>query len=141
MLGSYVTKSTDETKELASQFTKDISQSDVIALIGDLGTGKTAFTQGLAKEMGVQESVGSPTFKLISEYQGVSSLLYHIDCYRLENVQQFINIGGEEYITSVNGVTVIEWADIIEEILPISTIKIHFKRIASEHNHREIIIS
>jgi len=141
MLGRYITKSSNQTKELASKFAKDISQGDVIALIGDLGTGKTAFTQGLAKAIGVQESVGSPTFKLISEYQGVSFLLYHIDCYRLKNVQQFINIGGEEYIASVNGVTVIEWADIIEEILPIDTIKIHFKRIVGDPNHREIIIS
>jgi len=141
MLGYYVTKSPDETKELASQFAKDISQGDVIALIGDLGTGKTAFTQGLAKAIGVHESVGSPTFKLISEYQGVSFLLYHIDCYRLKNVQQFINIGGEEYITSVNGITVIEWADIIEEILPDDTIKIHFERIVGDANHRKIIIS
>ena len=141
MLGRYVTKSPNQTKELASKVAKDISQGNVIALIGDLGTGKTAFTQGLAKTIGVQESVGSPTFKLISEYQGISFLLYHIDCYRLKNVQQFINIGGEEYIDSVEGVTVIEWADIIEDILPDKTIKIHFKRIASEPDHREILIS
>ena len=141
MFGRYITKSPDETKELASKFTKDISQRDVIALIGDLGTGKTAFTQGFAKAIGVQESVGSPTFKLISEYQGINFSLYHIDCYRLKNVQQFINIGGEEYIVSANGVTIIEWADIIEEILPDDTIKIHFKRIVGHPNHREIIIS
>ena len=141
MVGNYITKSLDQTKELALKVAKDIYQGDVIALIGDLGTGKTAFTQGLAKAIGVQESVGSPTFKLISEYQGVSFLLYHIDCYRLKNVQQFINIGGDEYIDSVDGVTVIEWADIIEEILPDDTIKIQFKRIVGDPNHREIIIS
>ena len=141
MVGNYITKSLDQTKELALKVAKDISQGDVIALIGDLGAGKTAFTQGLAKAIGVQESVGSPTFKLISEYQGVSFLLYHIDCYRLKNVRQFINIGGEEYIDSIDGVTVIEWADIIEDILPDNTIKIHFKRIASEPDHREILIS
>ena len=121
MLGSYITESVDQTKELAAKFAKGISKGDVIALIGDLGTGKTVFTQGLAKAIGIQESVGSPTFKLVSEYQGVCFSLYHIDCYRLKNVQQFINIGGEEYITSVNGVTVIEWADIIKEILPNDT--------------------
>ncbi len=141
MQGHYTTKSLEQTKELASKFAKDISQGDVIALIGDLGAGKTAFTQGLAKAIGVQEAVGSPTFKLISEYQGESYFLYHIDCYRLENVQQFINIGGDEYIASDNGVTVIEWADIIENILPDDTIKIHFKRIVGEHDQREIIIS
>jgi len=141
MVGTYITKSPDQTKELASKFAKSISQGDIIALIGDLGTGKTAFTQGFAKAIGIEEAVGSPTFKLISEYQGISFLLYHIDCYRLENVQQFVNIGGDEYLASVNGVTVIEWADIIEEILPVNTIKIHFKRKAGNPDHRELIVS
>jgi tRNA threonylcarbamoyladenosine biosynthesis protein TsaE len=141
MVGNYITKSPDQTKELASKVAKSISQGDIIALIGDLGTGKTAFTQGFAKAIGIEETVGSPTFKLISEYQGISFLLYHIDCYRLENVQQFVNIGGDEYLASVNGVTVIEWADIIEEILPVNTIKIHFKRKAGNPDHRELIVS
>ncbi len=137
----YITKSLDETKQLAAKITKAVSSGNIIVLIGDLGTGKTAFTQGFAKAMGIKETVGSPTFKLISEYKGVKYLLYHIDCYRLKNAQQFINIGGEEYLAPDKGVTLIEWADIIEEILPKDTIKIIFKRIESNHNHREITIS
>ncbi len=137
----YITKSLDETKQLAAKITKAVSSGNIIVLIGDLGTGKTAFTQGFAKAMGIKETVGSPTFKLISEYKGVKYLLYHIDCYRLKNAQQFINIGGEEYLAPDKGVTLIEWADIIEEILPKDTIKIIFKRIDSNPNHREITIS
>ncbi len=137
----YITKSLDETKQVAAKITKGVSAGNVIALIGDLGAGKTAFTQGFAKAMGIKETVGSPTFKLISEYKGVKYLLYHIDCYRLKNAQQFINIGGEEYLAPDKGVTLIEWADIIEEILPKDTIKILFKRIDSNPNHREITIS
>jgi tRNA threonylcarbamoyladenosine biosynthesis protein TsaE len=140
MLGTYITESLDETKELAAKIAKEVVIGNVIALIGDLGTGKTAFTQGFAKAMGIKEAVGSPTFKLISEYEGRVSWLYHIDCYRLKDAQQFINIGGEEYLASDKGITLIEWADIIEEILPNDTIMINFKRIAGKSNHREIII-
>lgn len=141
MLGTFITKSLDETKELAAEIAEKISVGNVIALIGNLGTGKTVFAQGFAKTIGITETVGSPTFKLISEYVGVKYLLYHIDCYRLKNAQQFINIGGEEYLASDRGVTLIEWADIIEEILPKDTIIIKFKRISGKSNHREIIIS
>ena len=140
MLGTFITKSLDETKELAAKFAKEVVTGNVIALIGDLGTGKTAFAQGFSKALGIKEAVGSPTFKLISEYEGRVSWLYHIDCYRLKDAQQFINIGGEEYLAPVNGITLIEWADIIEEILPNDTIMINFKRIVGKSNHREIII-
>lgn len=141
MLGTFITKSLDETKELAAKIAEEISGENVIALIGELGTGKTAFAQGFAKAMGIKEAVGSPTFKLISEYEGKKSWLYHIDCYRLKNAQQFINIGGEEYLVPDKGITLIEWADIIKEILPNNTIVINFKRIIGKSNHREIIIS
>jgi tRNA threonylcarbamoyladenosine biosynthesis protein TsaE len=140
MFGTFITKSLDETKELATKIAKEVSVGNVIALIGDLGTGKTAFSQGFAKAMGIKETVGSPTFKLISEYAGIKYLLYHIDCYRLKNAQQYINIGGEEYLVPDKGVTLIEWADIIEEILPKDAIRIKFKRIFGKSNHREIII-
>ena len=130
-----------DTRALAAKVAQDITIGTIIALIGDLGTGKTAFTQGFAKEMGITEAVGSPTFKLVSEYFGKENYLYHIDCYRLKNEQQFINIGGEEYLNPVKGITVIEWADIIEEILPNNTIFINFKRIPSNSDYREIVIN
>jgi len=141
MLDTCITKSPYETKELATKVAKNIAIGTVIALIGDLGAGKTAFTQGFAKAMGIKEAVGSPTFKLVSEYEGQEHWLYHIDCYRLKNAQQFMNIGGEEYLDPMNGITLIEWADIIEEILPHDTIMINFKRIAGKFNYREITIS
>ena len=70
MFDTYLTKSVDETKELAKKIAKNISIGSVVALIGDLGTGKTAFTQGFAKTMGIKETVGSPTFKLVRMYEG-----------------------------------------------------------------------
>ena len=141
MLGTFITKSLGETQELATRVAKNIVIGTVVALIGDLGTGKTAFTQGFAKAMGIKEAVGSPTFKLISEYESKKTLLYHIDCYRLKNAQQFMNIGGEEYLNPIKGITLIEWADIIKEVLPYNTIFINFKRITGKFNSREIIIS
>ena len=140
IFGTFLTKSLDETKELAAKIANVVTVGNVTALIGDLGTGKTVFAQGFAKAMGIKESVGSPTFKLISEYEGKKSWLYHIDCYRLKNAQQFINIGGEEYLSPDIGITIIEWADIIQEILPNDTIMINFKRIIGKSNYREIII-
>ncbi len=141
MLGKYLTKSLDETQELATKVAKNIAIGTVVALIGDLGTGKTAFTQGFAKAIGIKEAVGSPTFKLVSEYEGTEHWLYHIDCYRLKNAQQFMNIGGEEYLDPIKGITLIEWADIVEEILPSDTLFINFKRIIGKSNYREIIIN
>ncbi len=141
ILGTFITKSLNETEQLAAKIAKGVLAGNVIALIGDLGTGKTVFAQGFAKAMGIKEVVGSPTFKLISEYKGSKLWLYHIDCYRLKNSQQFINIGGEEYLVPDEGITLIEWANIIERILPKYTIRINFKRITGKSNHREIIIS
>ncbi len=141
MFGKHITKSLKETQQLAAKVVKDIPPNTVIGLIGNLGTGKTAFAQGFAKAMGVDEAVGSSTFKLISEYKGSKFWLYHIDCYRLNNSQQFINIGGVEYLTPSTGFTLIEWADIIEDILPKNSIIINFSRVINEPECREIIIS
>jgi tRNA threonylcarbamoyladenosine biosynthesis protein TsaE len=109
-------------------------------LIGNLGTGKTTFVQGLAMAIGIKERVGSPTFKLVSEYEGKDYFLYHIDAYRLEGVNDFLNIGGEEYLKPTKGITLIEWADIIEEIFDDSTIRINFSRIEDNPNSRKIAI-
>ena len=141
MEGKHIIKSLEGTKKLAEMVSNNVKIGDVLALMGNLGTGKTTFTQGFAQAVGISESVGSPTFKLISEYKGDDIWLYHIDSYRLENSQQFINIGGEEYLQNENGVTIIEWADIIEDILPENTIYIRFKRIVDSPEYREIIIS
>jgi len=139
--GKHFIRSLEETKIFAEMVSENVKKGDVLALIGNLGTGKTTFTQGFANAIGVDESVGSPTFKLISEYKSNKFWLYHIDCYRLDNSQQFINIGGGEYLHNENGVTLIEWADIIEDVLPQETIFIRFKRIVDNPNRREITIS
>ena len=140
MTETIIVKSVKDTIELSRKIASNASTGEVYALIGNLGTGKTTFTQGFAEAIGISESVGSPTFKLISEYKGTDIWLYHIDCYRLESPQQFINIGGEEYLENPNGVTLIEWADIIEQVLPKKTIYIQFYRMSGKTEYREITI-
>ena len=133
-------QSVDDTYYLARKFAQSISKGNVIALIGNLGTGKTTFTKGLAKALGILENVGSPTFKLVSEYVGTDSVLYHIDAYRLEGSKDFLNIGGEEYLTTEDGITVIEWADIIGDILDDDVIQVKFARVQNNSEARRIEI-
>ena len=133
-------QSVDDTYYLARKFAQSISKGNVIALIGNLGTGKSTFTKGLAKALGILENVGSPTFKLVSEYLGTDSVLYHIDAYRLDGSKDFLNIGGEEYLTTEDGITVIEWADIIGDILDDDVIQVKFARIQNNSEARQIEI-
>ena len=129
-----------DTYYLAKKFSQNISNGNIIALMGNLGTGKTTFTKGLAEALGILETVGSPTFKLVSEYVGTHSVLYHIDAYRLKGSNDFLNIGGEEYLTSEDGITVIEWADIIGDILDDNVIHVEFNRIQNNSEARQIKI-
>ena len=135
-----VTNSVGETQSFASKFAPNIKNGSVIALIGDLGSGKTSFTQGFAKGLDIDQHIGSPTFKLVSEYIGSKYKLYHADCYRLKNSNDFLNFGGENLLIPIDGVTIIEWADIIKEILPEHTIIINFDRTKKDLNHRVLKI-
>ena len=132
--------SVDETQAFASNYAKDIANGKVIALIGDLGTGKTTFSQGFAHGMGIDEHVISPTFKLVSEYHG-ERILYHIDCYRMESEKDFLNIGGEEFILSNNSITLIEWADRLKSLWSEDWIFIYFSLIDNKSSSRMIKIS
>ena len=132
--------SVKETQEFASDYAKNIDNGKVIGLIGDLGTGKTTFTQGFAHGLGIKEQVISPTFKLVSEYQGDRNL-YHIDCYRMESTKDFLNIGGEEFILSDDSITLIEWANRIKSIWSEDWIFIYFSLINNQSNSRMIKIS
>ena len=103
-----------------------------------MGTGKTTFTKGFAKQLGIKDHVTSPTFKLISEYQTTNYILYHIDAYRMDGPSDFLNIGGEEYLTSKNNITIIEWGDLLKDLLPSRTITVNFTRIISPKESRNI---
>lgn len=132
-----LSKSPQETKDIARKFGRTLKKGDVVALIGELGSGKTCFTQGLMKGLGVKvNKITSPSFVLINEYKGRLPI-YHFDIYRLNNIQEVVDLGYEEYFYG-NGVTIIEWADKIEELLPKRCIRVNLK-IVSE-NERKISI-
>ena len=90
--------SVKETQKFASEFSKTIEIGSIISLNGGLGAGKTTFAQGFAQGMGVKQHVGSPTFKLVSEYSGEKMKLFHVDCYRLSGIDDFLNMGGENLL-------------------------------------------
>ena len=135
----FKSQSERQTMNFALNFSKNIQRGSTIALIGSLGSGKTVFAKGFAKGLKIKENVGSPTFKIISEYIGIPHNLYHIDSYRLNGASDFLKIGGEEYLNQDKGVTIIEWADLIDDILPEKTILITFERLDRE-NDRQIKI-
>ncbi len=110
----FISTQPEDTKDFAKRLAALLKEGDVIALEGDLGAGKTTFTKGLAEGLGITRNVNSPTFTIIKEYQGRLPL-YHMDVYRVEDA--FEDLGFEEYFEG-NGVTVVEWAHLIEAQLP-----------------------
>ena len=110
-------KSPEDTFQIGMRLGKLAEAGDVYTLTGDLGVGKTVFTKGFAKGLGIEESVNSPTFTILQIYEGGRLPLYHFDVYRIGSVEEMEETGYEEYIMG-DGVSLIEWADLIEEILP-----------------------
>lgn len=123
-----ITHSTEETARLAERLATFVEAGTVITLNGDLGAGKTTFTKGFAKGLGVKRNVNSPTFTIMKQYQGRLPL-YHMDVYRLEETGD--DIGLEEYILG-DGVAVVEWSNLIEESLPTERLAITIERVGDE---------
>lgn len=121
------TKSPEETQALGEKLGRELKAGDVVALIGDLGTGKTCLTQGIARGIGIapNEIVSSPSYILINEYDGKIPI-YHIDLYRLETSAEIAELGLGEYMNS-DGICIIEWAERMEDGLPDTCMKIHIE--------------
>ena len=111
------TRSAKETFLLGEKIGKEARAGQVYTLIGDLGVGKTVFTQGMAKGLGIKEPVSSPTFTIVQVYEEGRLPFYHFDVYRIGDVEEMDEIGFDDYIYG-DGVSLIEWANLIEEILP-----------------------
>lgn len=130
----------EDTYQLGVALGEKAKQGEVYCLSGDLGVGKTLFTQGFAKGLGVEDSVNSPTFTIVQEYDGSVFPFYHFDVYRISEVEEMDEIGYEDYFYG-DGVCLIEWAEMIDEILPKErtwiTIK---KRLEKGFDYREISI-
>ena len=129
-----ITQSTGETKRLAYKIARKLKLGDVVALYGDLGSGKTTFTRFLVEGLGMENRVQSPTFVIARKYGNVN----HVDLYRLSSEEEVRDIGIEEMINDKNTVTVIEWPELAEKFLPKNTIKIYFEYV--DENTRKITI-
>ena len=119
---SFTTGSSEQTERFGEALSKYLEAGTVIALDGDLGAGKTCLTRGIAKGMGSEDPVASPTFTIVNEYSGGRLMLFHFDTYRLSGEDDFYASGFDEYFTK-DGVCVIEWGGVIEGALPKDTMK------------------
>ena len=122
----FISHSENDTIKFAEDFAAKLNNHSIIVLSGDLGSGKTKFTEGLLKHFGLANEISSPTFTIVNEYDTKDFKIYHFDLYRLSDIDEFYAIGGEEYLQ--NGICIFEWGEMIEEILPTSYIKISFSR-------------
>ena len=120
-----------ETEQIGEAIGRAAEPGTVVTLIGDLGTGKTTLTKSIARGLGVTETVTSPTFNIIREYKTGRIPLYHFDVYRIGDPDEMFELGYEEYFYG-DGICVVEWADIIEELLPEDAVIIRIERGADE---------
>ena len=135
------THSSAETKNLAAKISTSLKGGEVLALYGELGSGKTTFTQGLLAALGIKQRLTSPTFVIYKHYKlktgsGKFKVLNHVDCYRLEGPKDLTGIDLSEIVSDPTAITVIEWPERIEEILPKEVIKVRFETISE--NERKI---
>ena len=118
--GVFEVNSAEETLNLGVEFAKNSCPGTVIALIGDLGVGKTVFTKGVARGLDIKDHVTSPTFTILESYYGGKMPLHHFDVYRIGDVEEMEEVGFDDCVYS-EGVTIVEWAGIIEDIIPAGT--------------------
>ena len=140
----YLLNNINDTKKFAISFAKTINKPVVIALIGDLGSGKTLFVKEICNYFGVKEDVISPTFNIIKTYKTHKNTrikyINHFDVYRIKSEEELTDIGFDDYIYDQNSINLIEWADLILDSLPITTLYINFKKDIKDTNKREVII-
>jgi tRNA threonylcarbamoyladenosine biosynthesis protein TsaE len=130
-----ISHSAEQTFRAGEAVAGRVRPGDVLALVGDLGAGKTQWVAGLAAGLGSEAAVTSPTFTLIHEYGGGRLPLYHVDCYRLERAEELLGIGLDDYLDG-RGVLAIEWADKFPELLPATARWVRFR--ICEGDEREI---
>ncbi len=121
-------------KKLAVQIASKLNIGDIIVLTGELGSGKTKFTEGFLSYFNLDKEISSPTFTIVNEYKNSNISIFHFDVYRLEDVDEFYAIGGDEYFNS--GISIIEWGELIKDALPKDYIEIVFHKDDNDENLR-----
>lgn len=133
-MSTFISTSREETEKFAQKFAKTLRAGDVVLLNGDMGAGKTVFAKGVAKGLGIEEEVTSPTYAYMNDYDG---RLFHYDCYRIESVAQAESLGLADYF-DMGGICLIEWAQNIAPLLPKYVKKVAIKKL--DENRREIVL-
>ena len=134
----FITHSPEETRGLGARLAGVLTPGAVVAFTGDLGAGKTAFTSGLARGLGIEERVTSPTFTIVNEYEGGRLPLFHFDMYRLGSADELFDIGWEDYLAR-GGVCAVEWTENVEEAIEADAIRVSIRR-GGDENSRVIDI-
>ena len=137
-MDTFVAKNEQDTIDFAEKFAKKLKVGDIIVLSGELGSGKTKFVQGVLKHFGLEDEIPSPTFTIVNEYNAGEINIYHFDVYRLEDSDEFYAMGGDELFST--GICLIEWGEMIEDILPKPYTKITFSKNDDDVNYRELKI-
>ena len=136
-----ISESPEDTFALGKQIGENVAPGSVLTLVGDLGVGKTVFTQGLAEGLGILDAVNSPTFTIVQIYEEGRIPLYHFDVYRIGDISEMDEIGYEDYFYG-DGVCLIEWANLIEELLPEQYVEIRMeKNLEKGFDYREITVT
>lgn len=134
------TKSSRQTFEIGMHLGRKAKIGSVFTLMGDLGVGKTVFTQGFAKGLGIEEPVSSPTYTIVQVYEEGRMPFYHFDVYRIADVEEMYEVGYEDYIMG-DGVSLIEWANLIEQILPDKRTEVYIEKDLSQgFDYRRITV-
>jgi len=134
----YVTNSADETEALGQRLGEVLQPGAVVAYTGDLGAGKTAFTRGLARGLGIRDRVTSPTFDIVNEYESGRMPLFHFDMYRLGSSDELFDIGWEDYLAR-GGVCAVEWSENVDDALDEDTIRVDIRRGEGEEQRRILL--
>lgn len=134
----YVTNSEEETEALGARLAAVLTPGTVVAFTGDLGAGKTAFTRGLARGLGVTDRVTSPTFTIVNEYEGGRLPLFHFDMYRLASSEELFDIGWEDYLQR-GGVCAVEWSENVSDALEEDALSVEISR-GEQDGQRVIVI-
>ena len=133
-----IINSIEEIQEAAEKFRREIGDRKIFAFNGKMGVGKTTFIKAICEVMGVKETINSPTFSIVNEYEAADgSIIYHFDCYRINKIQEALDLGAEEYLYSGN-ICFIEWSENIAPLLPDNLVNVDIDE--TENGKREIII-
>ena len=131
---TFLSNTEQDTINFANTIAPVLKKGDIIVLTGNLGSGKTKFTQGILSYFGLEAEISSPTFTIVNEYEIPNNIIYHFDVYRLNSVDEFYAIGGEEYFD--NGICIVEWGEMILDALPPTYTQIQFERNLENPNTR-----